>query len=182
MAEENANRDDLIALGKAPSVEDAAPALLLAAPSDPQGSSIFRMFRFERRWMLRIFEAVLPSGAHPNVARGAADVPLGAFIDDLLERAPIQSVLGLRAGVWLMMMAPWFVLRRPRTFLKLTAHERAALLDRLRRSDVYVIREIPTLFKIVACLGYCGLPSVQQDLGMVPLDATPPAWARPREP
>jgi hypothetical protein len=31
-------------------------------PCDPRGGSFLRLFRFERRWLCRVFEAVLPPG------------------------------------------------------------------------------------------------------------------------
>jgi hypothetical protein len=52
------------------------------------------------------------------------------------------------------------------------------LLERLGRSRVYVIREMPLLFKTAACLGYGGLPEVQARVGITPVDALPPDWAR----
>src|SRR5688572_803777 len=130
-------------------------------PSDPQGSSLLRLFRFERRWLIRVFEAVLPAG-EDSLGLGAADVPMGRFADDFLARAPLTAVLGLRGALWLVMLAPLFVLGRPRTFLGLSPGQRGELLDRLRRSDLYLVRESATLFKIVGCLGFCGLGPVQR--------------------
>ena len=45
---------------------------------------------FERRWLHAVFEAILPSGAHPTLTLGARDVPMDAFIDDLWAHAPLQ--------------------------------------------------------------------------------------------
>lgn len=147
---------------------------------DPRGSSLLRMFRFERRWLVRVFEAVLPGG-DPTLQLGAADVAMGRFVDDFLARAPLTAVLGLRAGLWLILLAPLFVLRRPRTFLGLSLVQRSELVDRLRRSDLYLVRESATLFKIVGCLGFCGLGPVQRRIGIHPTDQTLPAWARQEE-
>jgi hypothetical protein len=144
---------------------------------DVRGSSLLRLFRFERRWLLRVFEAVLPPG-DPTLALGAGDVPMGRFVDDFLASAPLTAVLGLRGGLWLILLAPLFVLGRPRTFLGLTPAERGALLERLRRSNLYLVRESATLFKIVGCLGYCGLGPVQRRIGIHPTDQTLPAWAK----
>jgi hypothetical protein len=149
----------------------------LADRTDPAGSSPLRLFRFERRWLTRIFQAILPSGAHPRMPLGARDVPAGRFVDDLLASAPLLSVLGLRAALWLVMAAPLFG-RRPGTFAGLGAGGRVALLDRLRRSDRYLVRQAVTLLKVVACLAVCGLGPVQRRLGVHPTDATPPPWAR----
>jgi hypothetical protein len=150
----------------------------LAPPEDPRGSSVLRLLRFERRWLLRIFEAILPSGMASQVSRGAADVPLGRFLDDFVVHAPLLTVLGLRAALWLVLLAPFLVLRRPRSFLGLERAERVLLLERLRRNDNYVVRELAMFVKMVACLGFCGLAAVQEPLGIYPTDDTPPPWAR----
>jgi hypothetical protein len=151
----------------------------LAAPADPTGGSALRMFRFERRWMVRVFEAMLPAGVDPRLGLGAAQVPMGRFVDDMLARAPLQSVMGLRAGVWILMLAPLLVLRRVRTFVGLAAAERQVVLDRVTRSNIYLVRESAHFLKIVACLGFCGLTPVQQQLGIYPVDKSPPPWAQP---
>jgi hypothetical protein len=157
-------------------VAEAPPAL--PGPAGPRGSSPSRLFRFERRWVLAIFEAVLPSG-EAELPLGADQAPLGRFLDDFLARAPLTAVLGLRASLWLLMLAPPFVLGRARTFLGLSPPERVALLDRLRCSEVYLVRESAMLFKIVGCLGLCGLAPLQQRLGIFPVDQTLPPWASP---
>jgi len=150
-------------------------SLEVPGPADPRGRSLLRLLRFERRWLVRVFEAVLPPG-DPTLALGAAQAPMGNFVDDFLARAPLPAVLGLRAGLWLVMLAPLLVLGRPRTFLGLSPADRFALLDRLRKSDLYLVRESATLFKIVACLGFCGLPPIQQRIGIYPTDETLPSW------
>ena len=132
---------------------------------------------FERRWLLSIFETVAPAGAVEG-STGAVRAPMDAFLDDLIRNAPTHFLLGIRACLWMLMLAPIFVFRRPRTFLGLDMGDRLRLLERLGRSSVYVVREMPLLFKTVACLGLCGLPDVQSRVGIQPTDTTPPAWAR----
>jgi hypothetical protein len=156
----------------------AAVAGALGGPRHPRGNSLVRLLRFERRWLVAVFETLLPSGADARLTVGAADVPMGRYVDDLLARAPLPSVLGMRAALWLVVFAPPFVLRRRCTFLGLTASDRLALLGRLQASDRYLIRETAMLFKFLACLGFCGLAMVQQRLGIHPLDPAPPSWAR----
>src|SRR6185436_17364415 len=130
------------------------------------------------------FETILPAAADPGLPLGARDVPMGQFLDDLLASVPLLTAIGLRGALWLVMLAPLAVLRRPRTvtFLGLDPAARAALLDRLRRSDRYLVRESVTLLKVMACLGFGGLAAVQGRLGIHPLDDTPPTWARGSRP
>jgi hypothetical protein len=133
---------------------------------------------FERRWLLVVFETVLPTREASRLPASVASAPMDRFVDDLVRRAPAHFVLGLRACLWILMLAPPFVLGRLCTFVSLPFAERLALLDKLGTSESYVIREMPLLFKTVACLGVCGLPEVQKSIGIQPTDAVPPEWAR----
>ena len=137
-----------------------------------------RLFPFERRWFAIVFETILPAGASDKVPLGARDVPLLRFVDDLFASAPFRMLAGFRVALWVVFLAPLWLLGRPRLFGALSPGDRIDLLHRLRRNRVYMIRELPTLLKTVACLGYCGLPSVQAAIGYDRIDPTPPAWAR----
>src|SRR5690242_14117090 len=87
----------------------------LASPVDPEEGSARRMSRFERRWLVRMSETLLPSQADPRLAIGASDVPMGRFVHDLLAHAPLDFVMGLRIVLWAVMLAPLVVFRRLRT-------------------------------------------------------------------
>jgi hypothetical protein len=136
------------------------------------------MLGFERRWLAAIFETVVPFRQLGEGSLAVPEAPIERFIDDLVEKAPFHFLLGLRACLWAVMLAPPFVLGRYRTFLGLPSDERLALLSRLGESDRYVVREMPLLFKTIACLAVCGLPDVQAKIGIHPVDTLPPAWAR----
>jgi hypothetical protein len=136
------------------------------------------LLAYERRCLAAIFESALPSGACESMPLGAADVALDRFVEDLFRHAPGHFRLGLRACLWLVTFAPTFVLGRFATFVGLSREDRVRLLEALGRSSMYVVREMPLLFKTVACLGFCGLPEVQAGLGISPVDSSPPEWAR----
>lgn len=132
----------------------------------------------ERRWLLMVFDAIVPKGEGDGILLGARDVPMGRFLDDLFRSAPAHFCLGLKACIWFVTFAPVFVIGKFRTFGGLAAADRLRLLEKLGESDVYVVREMPLLFKTVACLAFCGLPEVQTRVGIAPVDPSPPAWAR----
>jgi hypothetical protein len=136
-----------------------------------------KLFGFERRWLLLVFETILPASDDPRFPQGALELGAGRYLDSLVRTAPSDFVLGLRLCTWLLMFAPLFMLRRLCTFAGLSAAQRTELLERFARSDVYLIRELPMLFKTAACLGVCGLPEVQRRIGIHPVDPTPPDWA-----
>lgn len=135
---------------------------------------------FERRWLLLVFDTIVPAGTSERTPLGARDVPMDRFLDDLFRSAPLHFCLGLKLCLWVVMFAPLFVLGRFRTFVGLGDSDRLRLLERLGESDTYLLREMPLLFKTVACLGFCGLAEVQLPLGITPVDGTPPEWARGR--
>jgi hypothetical protein len=137
-----------------------------------------RLTAMERRWLLLVFDTILPSGADARLQKGAVDYPMDRFVDALFARAPAQFCVGLRVCLWFLMACPLFLVARPRTFAGLPRGARVRVLERLGRSSVYVIREIPLLFKTAACLGYGGLPEVQAKVGITPVDGVPPDWAR----
>jgi hypothetical protein len=147
------------------------------ATREAVGSSFLRMLRFERRWLVRVFEELLPGGADARLPIGAADVPMDRFVEDLLAHAPLEFTVGLRLCLWIVVLGPIFVARRFRTFFRISPSERMLVLERLSASEVYLVREAPILLKTIACLGFCGLPAVQQSLGIHPTDPSPPTWA-----
>lgn len=138
-----------------------------------------RLLPFERRWMVAIFEAILPSGTSSSVPIGPSDLPMGRFADEVIRVAPARQAFGFRAATWIIALLGPSLTGRPRRFMALDAAGRAAVLDRMSRSSVFVLRELPTLFKMLAMLGYCGVPAVQRQLGVTRVDDTPPSWMAP---
>jgi hypothetical protein len=136
-----------------------------------------RLLGFERRWLAEIFAAMLPASDDPRFPLGASALGAERYIDDLMRSAPRDFALGLRVCTWLVQLAPLFTYGRLAGFAGLDAAQRSELLERLTRSDVYLIRELPMLFKTAACLGLCGLPDLQRRIGIHPVDASDPEWA-----
>lgn len=136
-----------------------------------------RLFAFERRALVVIFDTILPSGAHPKLPMGARDIPILRFFDDAERDAPFDFMIGLRAALWVIWFCPLLAIGRLRTFKRLTGDDRIRVLRWLQRRPTYFFREIPTIVKTVACLAYCGLPQIQAKIGIERRDATVPAWA-----
>lgn len=135
-------------------------------------------FAFERRWLAAIFATVLPGSDDPRFPLGASALGVERYVDALVRAAPRGFVSGLRVCTWLLQLCPPFVLGRFVCFTALGQDARAELLERLTRSDRYLVRELPMLFKTAACLGLCGLPDVQRRIGIHPVDVAAPDWAR----
>ena len=112
---------------------------------------------------------------------GASDFPLDRFLLDLKQRAPRRFILGLRVAVWLVVWSPFVVVRRLRRFQGLAPKDRLELLERLATSRVYFVRELVTLLKMVACLGFCGMPVIQSQVGYDRPNPAPPDWSEEAE-
>ena len=136
------------------------------------------MLAFERRWLLRIFDAVYPGQTPDGPGLGAADVPLEGLIAELEQHAPFDFMVGVRAATWVVTLLGPPLVGRAARFGALTVEQRGAVLEELAHSRLYVLREIPMLLKMVASLGYVGMPEVQRELGLAAVDSQPPSWAR----
>ena len=137
-------------------------------------------FAFERRWLAALWATILPSGSAGGIPLGARDVPLDRFLDELCAFAPARVTWGARVCVWLLTFCPLFVIGRFALFPSLDAEARLAVLEKLRASDVYLIRELPILFKMLGALGFGGLPEVQTCMGIAVRSEEPPEWVEGR--
>lgn len=141
-------------------------------------------FTFERRWLLTLFDAVLPGGAHPAFPRTVEEAGVDRFVTDLVQHAPPPANLGLRVATWALTFAPLWRWGRPRTMGRLERDEQVQLFEALHRSRLHLVRELPMLVKTFAVMGYGSLADVQRNVG-VPLPAgdrvswEPPAAQRP---
>jgi hypothetical protein len=139
-----------------------------------------RVTRLENALTVALFDGVFPSGGDPRLPRGAAELQVGRFVDDLYRRGPQPTVLGIRLVFLLLgLFAPLLMLGRFRTVLGLSPEQRATLLERMHHSRFFLVRELPLLVKTMGALGYCALPEVQRGVG-IPHDGTPPSWAQER--
>jgi hypothetical protein len=109
-----------------------------------------RLFAFELAWADAAMGAIFPEGS--ALAHGIARMKPGAFLDDMLADIWIETSLGLRATLWIIALAPLFVLRRFATITSLDAGEREALLDGLLTSRIYAVRQLVSGFKAMGSL------------------------------
>lgn len=111
---------------------------------------------FERRWVRAIFDTIFPGPARGALPMGAAEMDVDGFFDEMFEQAPFESCLGLRAAIWILALAPLFVLARAATFAKLAASDRERVYLELAASRIYVVRSLVIALKAIGSLLYCG--------------------------
>jgi hypothetical protein len=106
-------------------------------------------FVFEQKWASAVLGAMFP--AEP----GQTDAPdLGAGFSSIIRSAPFEAGIGLRLALFMVILAPLFVLGRPRTFMGLDAPSREKLLDALMKSSMYAVRQLLMALKTMGALVY----------------------------
>jgi hypothetical protein len=126
--------------------------------------------RFERRWAHAAFDTIFPGAPRadraalsPFAADAGGALPLGiteldldGFLDETLATLPFESSFGLRAAIWLLALAPLFVIGKLATIASLRAEDRLRVLQALAASPSYAIRSTVMALKAIGALLYCG--------------------------
>ncbi len=124
---------------------------------------------FERGWARSALSTMFPSGVHARVP-GADVIDIGTALQDVLHNVPARVALGLRAAVWLLALAPMFVLFRFRTLPSLDAETRERVVLALLSSRSYAIRQLALLLKAFGALMFVAAPGVRESIvGREPL-------------
>jgi hypothetical protein len=120
------------------------------------------LFPFERRWAATIAHALVPPGALAGALDG---IDLGKRYADECAISPWHAAIVFRASLWLTWLAPLWMLLRPRTFGGLDGDAKVALLERILKHRVYLVRMSGMLFKIAICSLLLGDESTLAQLG-----------------
>ncbi len=88
------------------------------------------------------------------------DVP--TFFRELLRRMPFEAALGLRLAVWIVALAPLFVIGRLSTIARLGQAEREAVVGRLVACEWYAVRSLVMMLKAFGALLYAGDDAVRK--------------------
>jgi hypothetical protein len=95
---------------------------------------------------------------------GIASMDIEGYLTDTLKRIPLEPVLGIRAAIWIVALAPIFVLRRARTLAGLASSDRELVMVALATNRVYAVRQLVLALKALAALLYAGSPTVRARL------------------
>jgi hypothetical protein len=126
-------------------------------------------FVFEQKWANAVLGAMFPPEP------GQSDAPnLGAGFASIIRGAPFEAGIGLRLALFMVILAPLFVLGRFRTFMGLDAPSREKLLDTLMKSSAYAIRQLLMALKTMGALVYARDEKTRERL-MTPHELVPPA-------
>jgi len=118
---------------------------------------------FERRWRDALLAAVIP--APPDAERpGLGALDLASFWQSFAKAAPPLLGLGLRVAVWVLTLAPLFLLGKLRLFPSLAEPQKDRLLCRALGSRLYLLRQLVVSLKAVASFAYFSDPAVRAAL------------------
>ena len=103
---------------------------------------------FEIDWARAIGRALVPLGALDGATDG---VDIGVRYAEEQAQAPWHVGLLLRASLWLVWLAPIWLMARPRTFGSLDDAGRVLVLERLFSHRVYLVRTSGMFLKLTLC-------------------------------
>lgn len=113
---------------------------------------------FERRWAHAVLETMFPGPDRGALPLGIVDLDLDGFLDETLSETPVEASIGLRLALWVIALAPLFVMGRPATIASLPVGDRERVIGALAASPVYVLRSTVLALKAIGALLYCGDP------------------------
>jgi len=126
-----------------------------------------KLFAFERRWFETLLDTLIPTGGDERFPLSALDTDAMELFEEMLLYVPATTGIGLRASIWMFELAgPLLGLKRPRRFSRLDAARREQCLAVLSKSDIYLVRQMVTLIKMMACFGWGADPRVREALGV----------------
>lgn len=142
-----------------------------------------RLLPFELAWTDAAFDALYPDVRTPKgdelaLPHGIKQLHPAQFFDDVLADIPLEQSIGLRLALWIVALAPLFVLKKLATISSLREEQRGTVLERLLASKSYVVRQLTTSLKAIATMIYASSPAVAAAMnvprGRMPEDASGP--------
>ncbi len=109
----------------------------------------------ERRWAEAALSAIFP-GSPELGFRGIASMNVTGHLAHVMDRLPLQAAAGVRLAIWVVALAPLFVVGRFTVLARLSPGDRERVLVRLGASRVYALRSLVVLLKAIGALLYAG--------------------------
>ncbi|MFO0727760.1 MAG: aldehyde dehydrogenase family protein [Myxococcota bacterium] len=117
-----------------------------------RGERAWSLTDLERKWGAQIYESIFPRSADPVYGAKTKHADPEADLDQLLKLSPAMTGLGIRAAIWMHGLAPLVLKRELKTFDMLDETERFEIVDRLAKSQTYLIRQSAFLLKTSGAL------------------------------
>jgi hypothetical protein len=112
-----------------------------------------KLTRFESRWAEASMQAIFPGSRDMGLSDIRA-MNVDGFLRELMSELPWRAAIGLRLAVWLVALAPFFLMRRLVTIARLGPDDRERIVARLVSSKSYAIRSLVLVLKALGALLY----------------------------
>jgi hypothetical protein len=119
-----------------------------------------KLSRLEMGWAEASMGAIFPGSSEAGLADIQA-MDVRGFLAQVMHVVPFQAALGLRLAVWLVALAPLFVLGRLCTIAGLSPADREKVVGKLVASPAYAIRSLVLILKTMGALLYAGDDAVR---------------------
>jgi hypothetical protein len=119
-----------------------------------------KLGRWERAWGEAAMQTIFPGCADDGMP-GIAGMGLGPFLAEIMEYLPFRAALGMRVAVWLVALAPLFVLGRAVSIVRLAPADRERVVASLAASRFYFVRSLVLILKTMGALLYGGNPALR---------------------
>jgi hypothetical protein len=113
------------------------------------------MTKLETTWAEAAMGAIFPGSRDAGLADIRA-MDLRGFLSQVMTTVPFQAALGLRLAVWIVALAPLFVLGRFATIVGLDQASREKVIITLLANRSYAIRSLVMILKTIGALLYAG--------------------------
>ena len=125
-----------------------------------------RLTGIENRWAEAAMGAIFPGSREQGLTDIRA-MDVRGFLARVVASVPSKVALGLRLAVWIVALAPLFVLGRLATITSLAQADRERVVAALVMSRNYALRSLVMILKTMGALLYAGDDAVRARM-MVP--------------
>jgi hypothetical protein len=131
-----------------------------------------KLFEFERTWVTAAFDTIFPSTG-TSLPHGIVQMNPGRFFSQAIEAARFEQAIGLRITLWIVALAPLFLLRRPKTIASIKSADRKQVLELLLTSPIYAVRQLVSAFKAMGSMLYAQSPAIRAAMTTPRLSSSP---------
>jgi hypothetical protein len=135
-----------------------------------------KLTRLENAWASATLGAIFPGSRETGFA-SIARMDVRNFLGEVMGSIPFKAALGLRVAVWVIALAPLFVIHRAATIHGLEPAARERVVTALSASRSYVLRSLVMMLKTFGAMLYAGDDRVRERLGLHAVDVAAPVRA-----
>ena len=118
------------------------------------------MTSLELGWARAALVAIFP-GSRESGLVGIAQMDIASYLADVCRHVPRRAVIALRAAIWIVALAPLFVIGKLATIGRLSAADRERVIGLLMASRTYFVRQLVMVLKTTGALLYAAAPTVR---------------------